>query len=110
MRAYVVTSGRWSPSRNTLDHITLISLTASAAHLRHTHLNPEQRSILAALAGGAQSVAELAALLSLPVSVARILLADLLESGHIITQQRITQTATPDRTLLEAVLAGLQQL
>ncbi|MFJ3933755.1 MULTISPECIES: DUF742 domain-containing protein [unclassified Streptomyces] len=40
----------------------------------------------------------------------RVLLCDLMESGHITTQQRITHTAAPDLKMLEDVLAGLHRL
>lgn len=110
VRTYVVTGGRAEPSRNHFDHITLISLSASAGHLSRAHLNPEHLSILRVLAGGAQAVAELGALLRLPVSVTRVLLADLMELGHITTQRRITDTTTVDRALLEEVLAGLRRI
>ncbi|WP_073227116.1 DUF742 domain-containing protein [Streptomyces sp. NBRC 110465] len=110
VRTYVVTGGRSVPSRNTFDHITLISLSASAGHLSRAHLNPEHLSILRVLAGGAQAVAELGALLRLPVSVTRVLLADLMELGHITTQRRMTDTTTLDRALLEEVLAGLRKI
>ncbi|MGW8330579.1 DUF742 domain-containing protein [Streptomyces sp. NPDC055897] len=109
VRAYVVTGGRSTPSRNTLDHVTLISLSSSAPHLSRVHLNPEQLEALRRLGHrGPESVAELGAHLRLPVSVLRILLADLLESGHISTQQRITD-ASADRLTLERVLAGLRR-
>lgn len=112
VRTYVVTGGRSSPSRNTFDHILLISLSPSAAHLSRGDLNHEQNAMLDLLARSAQSVAELGALLRLPVSVVRILLADLMESGHITTGRRILDAPddVPDRTLLEAVLAGLHRL
>ncbi|WEH37874.1 DUF742 domain-containing protein (plasmid) [Streptomyces sp. AM 4-1-1] len=110
VRAYVVTGGRAAPSRNHFDHITLISLSASAGHLSRAPLNPEHLSILRVLAGGAQAVAELGALLRLPVSVTRVLLADLMEWGHITTQRRMTDTTTVDRALLEEVLAGLRRI
>ncbi|MER6116101.1 DUF742 domain-containing protein [Streptomyces sp. NPDC001743] len=110
VRSYVVTGGRAQPSRNTLDHITLISLSADSADLNRAPLNPEQLAVLAALSQSSQSVVELAALLRLPVSVMRILLCDLMEAGHITAQRRITDAAAPDITLLEAVLAGLQRL
>lgn len=109
VRTYVVTGGRSAPSRNTFDHINLISLSSSAPHLSRAHLNTEHMGVLGRLAHrGPESVAELSAHLSLPVSVLRILLADLLESGHISTQQRITDS-TADRPLLERVLAGLRR-
>ena len=110
VRTYVLTSGRSAPTRNHLDQITLISLSQSARHLGRAHLTPEQRGALDLLAASAQSVAELGAQLSLPLSVLRILLADLMESGHITTQRPITQATTIDAKLLEDVLAGLQRL
>ncbi|MEU6346282.1 DUF742 domain-containing protein [Streptomyces sp. NPDC046977] len=110
VRTYVVTGGRSRASRNTFDHITLVVLSESAKHLSRNQLNPEQHVILQTLAHSAQSVAELSALVGQPVSVLRILLADLLESGFISTRQRILDAAAPDRELLEAVLAGLQRL
>jgi hypothetical protein len=111
VRTYVVTGGRSQPSRNHFDHITLITLSASSAHLNRAQLTPEQVEILAGLSRSAQSVAELGALIRQPVSVVRILLADLMEAGHITTnRQRITDAAAPDRKLLEDVLAGLQRL
>ncbi|MFJ1561699.1 DUF742 domain-containing protein [Streptomyces mirabilis] len=80
VRTYVVTSGRSRASRNHFNHITL---SDSAAHLSRAQLNPEHTAILEKLAHSAQLVAELSALLHLPVSVLCILLADLMESGHI---------------------------
>lgn len=111
VRTYVVTGGRSRASRNHFDHVTLVSLSDTAAQLGRAQLAPEHTEILQALARGAQSVAELAALLRLPVSVVRILLADLMDSGHISTGPRITKTPETDRrTLLEDVLAGLRRL
>ncbi|GHJ36872.1 DUF742 domain-containing protein [Streptomyces sp. TS71-3] len=111
VRTYVVTGGRSHASRNHFDHVTLVSLSGAAAHLGRAQLTPEHVRILEVLAGSAQSVAELAALLSLPLSVMRILLADLMDSGHISTGPRSTQSPETDRrTLLEDVLAGLRRL
>ncbi|MFE9250778.1 DUF742 domain-containing protein [Streptomyces sp. NPDC007088] len=110
VRTYVVTSGRSHASRNHFDVITLITLSDAASHLSRAHLNPEQHAVLERLASSAQSVAELGAALRLPVSVLRILLADLMTSGHIATRQRITDSADPTRKLLEDVLAGLHKL
>jgi hypothetical protein len=111
VRTYVVTGGRSHASRNHFDHITLVSLSEAAGHLGTARLTPEHVEILETLARGAQSVAELAALLRLPLSVVRILLADLMDSGHITTGRRITESPEHDRrTLLEDVLAGLRRL
>jgi hypothetical protein len=112
VRTYVVTGGRTSPSRNHFDHILLISLSASAVHLSRGDLNHEQTAILDILARSAQSVAELGALLRLPLSVIRVLLADLMDSGHITPGRSILDAPdnVPDRELMEAVLAGLRRL
>jgi hypothetical protein len=106
----VVTGGRTAAARNHFDHITLISLSASSPHLDRTRLTPEHRGALDLLSISAYSVAELGAHMVLPLSVMRILLADLMESGHITTQRQITQTTGLDIKLLEDVLAGLQRL
>ncbi|MFE1839825.1 DUF742 domain-containing protein [Streptomyces sviceus] len=112
VRTYVVTGGRSSPSRNHFDHILLISLSPSAVHLSRGDLNHEHNAILDILARSAQSVAELSALLRLPLSVIRILLADLMESGHITTGRSILDAPddVPDREMLEAVHDGLRRL
>ncbi|NEA20675.1 DUF742 domain-containing protein [Streptomyces halstedii] len=110
VRTYVVTGGRDRPSRSHIDHITLITLTALSPHLSRAQLNPEQLDILEALSHSCQSVAELGAVLGQPVSVMRILIADLMEADHVTARQRITDTTDLDRTLLEDVLAGLKRL
>lgn len=112
VRPYVVTGGRSAPSRNHFDQVTLV--VAGQSGLPTGHLGPEHRRVLRLCQPGALSVAELSAHLGLPLSVLRILLADLMEGGHITT--RASRAATPplaqrlDRTLLEAVLAGLRAL
>ncbi|MEU7331755.1 DUF742 domain-containing protein [Streptomyces parvus] len=107
VRAYVITGGRASASRNHFDLITLISITD--ARPSRAQLNPEQAATLNLLdTKGARSVAEISAALPLAVSLLRILLADLMESGHITVGKRILDTPVADRALLEAVLAGLQ--
>jgi hypothetical protein len=55
-------------------------------------------------------VAEIGGHLGLPLSVLRIVLADLMESGHITTRSTVLTAQRADRDLLEAVLAGLQAL
>lgn len=110
VRTYVITEGRSHASRNIFNHVTLITLARDASQLNRSRLTPEKDAILNRLAHSAQSVAELAAHLRLPISVLRILLADLMESGHIVTRQRITDATAPDHKLLEDVLAGLRNL
>lgn len=107
---YVVLKGKVAASRNHFDLVTLITVPDIAVPLDRTSLNPEQRAVLDLVQRSAQSVSEISALLGLPLSVLRILLADLMESGHITTSRRITDASRLDRHLLEEVLAGLRNL
>jgi hypothetical protein len=54
-------------------------------------------------------VAEVAALLGVPLGVARVLLADLFAAGGV-TVQRAVDDGGPDHVLLDRVLAGLGRL
>lgn len=59
-----------------------------------------------------KSVAEIAALLRMPLGVARILVADLVEGGFLDVHAPMATEAgnIPDVTLLERVLSGLRKL
>ncbi len=56
------------------------------------------------------SVAELSAYLSLPFSVVTVLLTELLTAELVQARSPIVRKALPDRSLLEAVMHGLQRL
>lgn len=57
------------------------------------------------------SVAEVSALLGLPLGVARVLLADLVDEGFVEVHRNPTaEDGFPDLPLLERVLAGLRNL
>ena len=72
---------------------------------------PEMRAIVE-LCRRMRTVAEIAALLRMPLGVVRVLLSDLADQGKI----RVYGTGTghgsgrPDRALLERVLSGLRRL
>ncbi|MDT3399118.1 DUF742 domain-containing protein [Streptomyces sp. B1866] len=75
-----------------------------------SRLPPEARAIVE-LCRRVRSVAEVSALLRIPLGVVRVLLSDLAEQGRI----RVYGTAggagqQPDRALLERVLGGLRRL
>jgi hypothetical protein len=108
VRPYVVTRGRSVPSRNTFDQVTLVMIYKS--DLSRAGLSPEQRGVIDLCARGALSVAEIGSHLGLPLSVLRIVLADLMEQGYITTGSDILHARVPDRELLEAVLHGLERL
>ncbi|RSM93720.1 DUF742 domain-containing protein [Streptomyces sp. WAC 01325] len=104
VRPYVVTEGRSQPSRNTFDLLTLVIATP----LDKTGLNPEKRRLLALCEEGMLSVAEVSAWLGLPVSVVKVLLADLSETGHIRCRPSVPPAMIPKAQVLQEVLDGLR--
>ncbi|MET9617246.1 DUF742 domain-containing protein [Kitasatospora indigofera] len=105
VRPYVVTDGRSQPSRNTFDLVTLVSAMPDRPL---AGLSPERRRIVELCLLGALSVAEVAGHLHLPVSVTKVLLGDLVDSGHILTRAAVPRAPQPDSQLLREVLHGLR--
>ncbi|MGC0337937.1 DUF742 domain-containing protein [Streptomyces sp. SLBN-8D4] len=72
---------------------------------------PELRAIVE-LCRRMRTVAEIAALLKMPLGVVRVLLSDLADQGKIRVYGTGTGhgTGRPDRALLERVLSGLRRL
>lgn len=106
VRPYFWTKGRTAP-RFELSVETLVSASAQASD---PAMSPEQRTILE-LCRTPRSVAELAALLPVPLGVARVLLADLAEMGAVMVHATAGSADTaPDLDLMRRVLAGLQRL
>lgn len=105
--AYMATGGRAQPSRNTLDRLTLLSAASSRLPDR---LPPAERQLAVLVAGGALSLAEAAAYLSLPVSVVRVLVADLVDAGFLRARAPIPLAEQHDQKFLERVLDGLRAI
>lgn len=105
VRPFVVTDGRAHPSRNTFDLVTLVIATSD---LPLTGLAPEKRRVVELCRPGSLSVAEVAGHLRLPVSVTKVLLADLVDAGHILTRAPIPAAELPEAQLLQEVLDGLR--
>ncbi|MFC4512800.1 DUF742 domain-containing protein [Streptomyces ehimensis] len=72
-------------------------------------LLPEVRAVLG-LCRRLRSVAEVSALLRMPLGVVRVLLGDLADQGRIRVYGTGHLTGRPDRALLERVLSGLRRL
>ncbi|UQA97307.1 DUF742 domain-containing protein [Streptomyces halobius] len=105
-RLYVIASGGNQPGQKTpLDMVTLIVTRNGPS----SSMQPELAAIVR-ICDYPLSVAEISAYLHLPVSVITVLLADLLESGHVEARAPIPATSLPDVELLEAVMHGLQNL
>lgn len=108
VRSHVITGGRAAPVLSTLDHVTLVTVGAEQDHLR---LAPEQRAVVRLCSGGWLSIAEIAAHLVLPTSVVKVLVADLVVSGHLLTgAAAVIPHQGPSTDLLRQVLEGLNAL
>ncbi|MFF0447142.1 DUF742 domain-containing protein [Streptomyces sp. NPDC004609] len=109
VRPYAMTGGRTRP-RYQLAIEALVSTTADPARLQG-QLPEHQR--ICRLCFEIKSIAEISALLSIPLGVARILVADLAEAGLVAIHQPGGEESAggqPDVTLLERVLSGLRKL
>ncbi|WP_137722873.1 DUF742 domain-containing protein [Prescottella subtropica] len=109
VRPYSLTSGRTKPA------VELALEALIQALPLPDHRLPELGDIeatIVALCAQSPSVAEIAARVGVPIGVARVLVADLVESGHL----RILATLQDDasdierRELIERVLGGLRSI
>ncbi|MGO4431716.1 DUF742 domain-containing protein, partial [Streptomyces sp. MCAF7] len=73
-------------------------------------LEPEHIMILRMCTGNPLSVAEIAARLDMPATVAKVLLGDLLDMGAIHTRAPIALAEAPEIHVLQAVLDGIRRL
>nr|WP_246497099.1 DUF742 domain-containing protein [Sphaerisporangium rubeum] len=102
-----MTGGRTAPR-------TALALEALVSSLLSTHqdistLTPEKQAI-SQLCRQVRSVAEIAALLRVPLGVARVVIADMAAEGLVQVHQPQLDTGKPDLNLLERVLSGLRRL
>jgi hypothetical protein len=108
VRPYTWTRGR-TKSGFDLAIETLVS-TSSRGRQQMGMLQVEHRAV-AELCGETRSVAEVAALLSLPLGVARVLLGDMAGLGLVTVHQTASSAGNaPDLALMERVLSGLRRL
>ncbi|MER5430398.1 DUF742 domain-containing protein [Streptomyces sp. NPDC002588] len=91
--------------RALLDLVTLVVARAD----RPSSASPEQTAVLR-MCAAPLSVAELSAYLGLPFSVVSALLTEMLAAGLVQARAPIVRQKLPDRSLLEAVMHGLQRL
>ncbi|MBW8739797.1 MAG: DUF742 domain-containing protein [Streptomyces turgidiscabies] len=104
-RLYVITGAVQGGDRASLDLVTLIVARAEPP----PSASPEQ-SVLLRLCKDPLSVAELSAYLNLPFSVVTVLLTELLTAELVQARYPIIRESLADRSLLEAVMHGLQKL
>jgi hypothetical protein len=91
--------------RAPLDLVTLIVARADPP----SSATPEQTAVLR-MCAHPLSVAELSAYLRLPFSAMTVLLTDMLAAGTVHARAPIVRQKIPDRSLLEAVMHGLERL
>jgi hypothetical protein len=110
VRPYTITGGRTSAERDDLTLITVVTAVTSGIPPLPRGLQPEHRAILGRCHRPI-ALAEIAAMLDLPVSVTKILIGDLLALGTVTARPplAIAQGAGPDITLLQAVRDGLHR-
>ncbi|MGW5648297.1 DUF742 domain-containing protein [Saccharopolyspora sp. NPDC003752] len=107
IRSYTWTGGR-TRSNHKLELETLVS--TGDMYQQGAAVRLEHQSI-AELCQHPRSVAEVGALLSVPIGVARVLLADMAELGLITVHQTVSESGSaPHMVLMERVLSGLRRL
>jgi hypothetical protein len=106
VRPYAVTGGR-TGAETQLAIEALVLATARGREVMHT-LVPEYEAVCR-LCGEVKSVAEIAALLGVPLGVAAVIVGDLAQYG-LVAVESAGGDSVPDIQLLERVLSGLQNL
>lgn len=116
VRPYSLTGGRTRFGHVLLVETFVAALEAPAARKVLTDggtgargLMPEMRAIVE-ICRRMRTVAEISALLKMPLGVVRVLLSDLADQGKIRVYGTGHGTGQPDRALLERVLSGLRRL
>ncbi|MGW0894016.1 DUF742 domain-containing protein [Saccharopolyspora sp. NPDC002578] len=107
IRSYTWTGGR-TRSNYELQMETLVSTSEA---FRPGSTGRMEHESIAELCRHPRSVAEVGALLSVPIGVARVLLADMAELGMVTVHQTVTESGSaPHLLLMERVLSGLRRL
>jgi hypothetical protein len=112
VRPFTITRGRTAPQRRDLELITVIIAIGPYDDPRpRPDLEPEHRQILHQCRTPVV-VAEVAAALNLPISVTKILIGDLIDSGLLTSRAPAKMGAggVMDLALLRAVREGLERL
>ncbi|MEZ0067432.1 hypothetical protein ABIA32_003445 [Streptacidiphilus sp. MAP12-20] len=114
VRLYALTRGRTRPASEAFDLIAMVVADtpygADSPYGADLGLAPEPAAILDLCRFQAQSVAEIAADLDLPVGVVRVLLGDLLDAALIRVSRPVPPAMLPDERILREVINGLRAL
>ncbi|MCB5182022.1 DUF742 domain-containing protein [Streptomyces antimicrobicus] len=106
VRPYSLTGGRTRFTRVLLVETFVATLDAE---VKKNDRMPEMRAIVE-VCRRMRTIAEIAALLKLPLGVVRVLVSDLADQGRLRVYGGGHGTGRPDRATLERVLSGLRRL
>ena len=108
VRPYALTGGRTKPKRD----YPLEALVKTDPDLETGSFRSPEESAIAELCTESRSVAEVAALIKLPLGVVRVLISELADRGvvQVHTLASADPDSRPDAALLERVLSGLRNL
>lgn len=108
VRAYTWTRGRTTSAY----HLEIESLVSTSDRYRSGDPNvPQEYHVVAGMCHQPRSVAEVAALLALPLGVVKVLLGDMVEQTLLVTHLTASNGGqAPEIALMERILAGLHRL
>ena len=107
VRPFAVTRGRAGRDLHNLDLLTLV--VTVGANTDDLSWDREYAEILRMCRGRPQSIIEIAARLDLMVAAVKVLVSDLISSGHVIFRSPPKHVG-PDLHVIQAVLDGVRKL
>ncbi|MFD3422427.1 DUF742 domain-containing protein [Streptomyces decoyicus] len=108
VRSYTAMDGRATPSRSTLDEVTLL---IADPKMPLAGMGAQAHRVMDLCLPGVLAVSEVAAHLELPGAVTKVIVSGLVDSGHLVARAPFVPTAEQhDEGLLRRVLHGLQKL
>jgi uncharacterized protein DUF742 len=108
-RPYTLTGGRTRARIELPIEVTVETLVSSG---ELDWAPGDVRTVIVQLCHDRPSIAEISTYAALPIGVTRVLVGDLVESGHLRVHATLTDrsTATERRRLIERTLSGLRAL
>ncbi|MGW6728000.1 DUF742 domain-containing protein [Nocardia sp. NPDC055029] len=106
VRPFAVTRGRAGRNVHDLDLITLV--VAIRPLVETTTMDREYEEILRMCDGSPVSIAEISAHLKLMLAAVKVLVSDLISSGHLLHQSPPQSLGRDNIQLLQAVLEGVR--
>ncbi|MEU5136923.1 DUF742 domain-containing protein [Streptomyces californicus] len=107
VRPYTPTGGTAVPARRSLDLATLLIANTEKSL---AGLDAYSSRLMQLCLPGRLSLAEVSAGLQLPAAVTKVLVADLVNSGHLISRDPAPAAHATDLNLLRRIIHGLERL